>query len=172
MDLSDAVALSEATDLTTSPTNTLAKLKTPMFLLAFTGKKSELNHIMANLPADGYVYWRSNQVGGKDVHRVILKDDMAAAIARMFGEDNPVQPLTVGELAEIRNILDIPWLPANKGFLTDRAHDELIRTVRQWISNTRWRLAAVGAKNTQTLLEDVSEQLLAEIRRPLRHERR
>lgn len=171
MDFEEAVALSEAEDLTFSPPNTLAKVKTSMFLLRFTGKKSEVNRVMANLPSDGYVYWRSNKESGKDVHRVLLKDDTAATYARMFGADNPVTRLTVGELAEARNEIDVPWLTANRHFLIDRAHDGELRKVRAAISTAAWMLRSHGVDDLRDALEEVSDQVKAMLRRPKLHER-
>lgn len=171
MDFGEAVALSEAEDLTFSPPNTLAKVKTSMFVLAFTGKKSEVNIVMSSLPPEGHVYWRSNKVGGTDVHRVILKDDKAATFARMFGDGHPVARLTVGELAEARNEIDVPWLPANRGFLIDRAHDRELRTVRDTISRAGWMLRNEEAGELRSALKDVSEQVKALLRRPRLYER-
>lgn len=171
MDFEEAVALSEAEDLSISPANTLAKVKTTMFLLTFTGKKSEVNIVMSSLPPDCHIYWRHNKVGGKDVHRVLLKDDTAATYARMFGADNPVTRLTVGELAEARNEIDVPWLPANRNFLTDRAHDGELRKVRAAISTANWMLRSRGVDDLRDALEDVSEQVKALLRRPRLHER-
>ena len=170
MDFDEAVALSEAEDLAFHPPNTLAKVKTSMFMLAFTGKKSELNRVMSNLPPDSHIYWRSNKVGGKDVHRVILKDDTAAMFARMFGEENPVTRLTVGELAEARNVLDIPWLPANRGFLTDRIHDGQVRRARIAVESAQHMSWEDQASDTRKALSELSEKLRAMLRRPRRYE--
>lgn len=171
MDFQEAVALSEAEDLTINPPNTLAKVKTSMFVLRFTGKKSEVNRVMANLPSDGYVYWRSNKEIGKDIHRVLLKDDTAATLARMFGADNPVTRLTVGELAEARNEIDVPWLPSNRGFLVDRAHDEHVRKARRAVQSALWGLPTDQRRDVQTMLEKLSEDFRAMLRRPRLHER-
>lgn len=171
MEFEEAVALSEAEDLTFSPPNTLAKVKTSMFVLTFTGKKSEVNIVMSSLPPDGHIYWRHNKVGGNDVHRVLLKDDKAATYARMFGADNPVTRLTVGDLAEARNEIDVPWLPANQNFLIDRAHDGELRKVRAAISTAIWMLRSHGVDDLRDALEAVSDQVKAMLRRPKLHER-
>ncbi len=166
MDFEEAVALSEAEDLSLGTATTLANVKTPMFLLTFTGKKSEVNIVMSSLPPGGFIYWRHNKVGGKDVHRVILKDDTAATYARMFGQDNPVTRLTVGGLAEARNEIDVPWLPSNRNFLIDRAHDRELRIARQTINQAVWMLRNKGAEELGNALEDVSEQVKGMLRRP------
>jgi len=170
MDFEEAVALSEADDLSLSPANTLAKVRTTMFLLTFTGKKSEVNIVMNSLPPGGFIYWRHNKVGGKDVHRVILKDDTAATYARMFGQDNPVTRLTVGDLAEARNEIDVPWLPSNRNFLIDRAHDAELRKVCGSIRTAGWMLRSKDAKELSGRLEELADQVKAMLRRPRLHE--
>jgi hypothetical protein len=171
MDMEEAVRLSEAEDLNFSPTCTLATVNTSMFLLLFTGKKSELNLVMANLPTDKFVYWRSNKVSGKDVHRVILKDAAAGVHARMFGEENPVRKLTVGELADARNVLDIPWLTANRGFLSDRIHDQYVRHARGVIHGARHMMSDDQPSDTVKALDDLSEKFRLLLKRPKHYER-
>lgn len=171
MEMEEAVRLSEAEDLNFTPTCTLATVDTSMFLLLFTGKKSELNRVMANLPPDSRTFWRSNKVGGEDVHRVILKDKEAGVLARMFGEGNPVRNLTVGELADARNVLNIPWLPYNKGFLTDRIYDQQIRRARGVIHSTRHMMSADQPSETLKALDDLSEKLRMMLKRPKHYER-
>lgn len=171
MDMEEAVRLSEAEDLDFTPTCTLATVETSMFLLLFTGKKSELNLVMANLPTGGFVYWRSNKVSGKDVHRVILENAAAGLHALMFGEENPVRNLTVGELADARNVLNIPWLPSNKGFLTDRIHDQEIRRARGVIHRTRHMMSDDQPSETLNALDDLSEKLRMMLKRPKHYER-
>ena len=151
MDLDEAVRLSEAPDLKRSNHDTFSTVKTSMRILIFTGKKSELNGVMRQFDVDSYVYWRSNQVKGQDTHRVILRDQKAATYARMFSEGE-VRELTVGELADARNEIDVPWLPSNRGFLNDRAYDEQIMEAAQRISSARSTLRWIG-------LEDLAEEL-------------
>lgn len=171
MDFEEAVVLSEAEDLKLNPPNTLAKVKTSMFVLTFTGKKSALNAIMASLPPEGHVYWRHNKVGGKDVHRVLLKDATAATFARMFGNDNPVASLSVGDLAEARNEIDVPWLPANRGFLVDRTHDAHVRKARGAVQSALWMLSTELRHDVRKMLEQLSEDFRVMLRRPWPHER-
>lgn len=157
MDMDEAIRLSEARDLNIGNGTTFATVKTPMNILIFTGKKSELNAIIGQFDPQSYVYWRSNQVKGKDVHRVILKDGKAATYARMFS-DGEVRHLTIGELAEARNEIDVPWLPSNKKFLDDRDHDGQIAKVAQYIGNARFALEMSGHPD---MAEEMSAVIVA-----------
>lgn len=161
MDMEEAVRLAEAGDNGA----TLDSVKTSMAIFLFVGKKSALNPIMAQFDKGAFVYWRSNQVKGQETHRVILKEQKAAVYARMFG-NGEVRPLTVGELADARNEIDVPWLPSNLGLQDDLDHDQRIRQAARHIRSASMQLRWSGHANVSSDLSAAAERVESLIRRP------
>jgi len=139
MDIQEAVHLSQSIGLNGSTDITLSSVMTDFYILIARGNRTSLRPITRNMPPGTWTYWRSNQIDKVEYQKVVVHDMHTAALARVFADGQEVRKLTVGELAQARNEIDLPGMPSIKGYIQDRAWNDEVADILTHLHGAHWR---------------------------------
>jgi hypothetical protein len=169
MDTNEAIELSQRID-TGLDHALLLNVKTDWYVLdCLDITKAEASKMVRQINGTHVgraVYWKTYQRQHKLNQLILISDKEAATLAMLFADGHLLRKLTIGELREARNVVDIPWLPPIKGYLKIREHNKKLSTSKNTLRMTMYEMQWLGHADIVQKLSELST-LIESKERPL-----
>jgi hypothetical protein len=166
VEIEEATKLSQHVSLDNSG-SLLLEVKTDWYILDYSGMTKKAADKMVDQlngrHAGRAIRWKTYQWQYKLHHLILIADDEAATLARMFADGHNLRKLTIGELREARNVVDIPWLPPIKGYLDIRAHNSRLS---QFIGrlDLAWEMQRMGHEDLAERMQELRELIKSKLK--------